>query len=211
MSEQAWLTVTDPARMLDLVGTTRKRKLGLFGVACCRRIPRFADDARAQIAIEISERYADRKAKIEEVRRAHRAMHPAPQDVEHCTPDEVDRYVAEHAVLANAGFRSADLVVRYGLEAAHDLASEQAAYCALLRDLFGNPFRKVATRKEWFTPRVRQLAAAIYEERGFDRLHILADALEEAGCMDAEILEHCRGPGPHVRGCWVVDLILSKD
>jgi hypothetical protein len=58
--------------------------------------------------------------------------------------------------------------------------------------------------------RRRSAGEAIYTDRAFDRLPILADALEEAGCTDAAILEHCRGPGPHVRGCWVVDLLLDK-
>lgn len=61
------------------------------------------------------------------------------------------------------------------------------------------------------TQRVLQLANAIAEERAFDRLPILADALEEAGCTDEAILAHCREPGPHVRGCWVVDLLLRKE
>ena len=60
------------------------------------------------------------------------------------------------------------------------------------------------------TPTVVQLAQSIYDDRAFDRLPILADALEEAGCTDAAILDHCRGPGPHVRGCWAVDLLLGK-
>jgi hypothetical protein len=54
------------------------------------------------------------------------------------------------------------------------------------------------------------MAQAIYNERGFDRLPILGDALEDAGCTDRDILDHCRGPGPHVRGCWAVDLLLGK-
>jgi hypothetical protein len=57
---------------------------------------------------------------------------------------------------------------------------------------------------------IPKLAEAIYEERAFDRMPILADALEEAGCADADVLRHCRDPGPHVRGCWVLDLILDK-
>jgi hypothetical protein len=60
------------------------------------------------------------------------------------------------------------------------------------------------------TTTVQQLAESIYSDRAFDRLQVLADALEEAGCDNADILAHCRSPGPHVRGCWVVDLILGK-
>ena len=85
MSEQAWVTATDPNRLLELVGTKRKRKLGLFGVACCRRIPRFADDARAQVAIEISGMPIARRRSRKCVE-AHRAMHPGPQDVRHFLP-----------------------------------------------------------------------------------------------------------------------------
>jgi hypothetical protein len=77
------------------------------------------------------------------------------------------------------------------------------ALTALLRDLFGNPFRPVACDPAWRTPSVRRLAEVIYEEGAFDRLPILADALEEAGCDNADILSHLRGPGPHVRGCWL--------
>ena len=63
-----------------------------------------------------------------------------------------------------------------------------------------------------FTPpgTVVQLAQVIHNDRAFDRLPILADALEDAGCTDPDTLAHCRGPGPHVRGCWVVDLLLGK-
>jgi hypothetical protein len=63
----------------------------------------------------------------------------------------------------------------------------------------------------WNDGAVVKLAESIYTERAFDRLPILADALEDAGCTDAAVLDHCRGPGPHVRGCWVVDLVLGKE
>jgi hypothetical protein len=84
----------------------------------------------------------------------------------------------------------------------------------LIRDLFGNPFRCVTVDPSWLTYRngtVSKLAATIYEERAFDRMPLLADALEDAGCTDPSILDHLRGPGPHVRGCWVVDLLLGKE
>jgi len=62
----------------------------------------------------------------------------------------------------------------------------------------------------WLTSTVVSLAEGIYAERAFDRLPILADALQDAGCENTDVLDHCRGPGPHVRGCWVVDLVLGK-
>ncbi len=81
----------------------------------------------------------------------------------------------------------------------------------IFRDIFGNPFRPVAFDPTWRSSTAVDLARAIYDDRAFDRLPILADALQDAGCEDAAILGHCRGDGPHVRGCWVVDLVLGKE
>ena len=80
----------------------------------------------------------------------------------------------------------------------------------LLRDIFGNPVRPVALDPAWLSSDVVALARGIYDERAFDRMPILADALQDAGCTNDDILSHCRGDGPHVRGCWVVDLVLGK-
>jgi hypothetical protein len=83
-----------------------------------------------------------------------------------------------------------------------------------MREVIGNPFRPVAINPAWLNwndGTVRKVAQAIYDERAFDRLPILADALEEAGCTNTDILNHCRQPRNHVRGCWVVDLILGKE
>ena len=80
-----------------------------------------------------------------------------------------------------------------------------------LRDIFGNPFRKVKCNKKWLTSDVTALAKGIYAERAFDRMPILADALQDAGCNNDDILNHCRDAScDHVRGCWVVDLVLGK-
>jgi len=79
-----------------------------------------------------------------------------------------------------------------------------------IRELFGNPFRPATLDPTWLTLTVVALARSIYGERGFDRLPILAGALEEAACSEASILDHCRSPAEHVRGCWVVDLLLGK-
>jgi hypothetical protein len=82
------------------------------------------------------------------------------------------------------------------------------------RDLFGNIFGRRQIEDAWSAwngGTVRQLAQVFYDERAFDRLPILADAQEDAGCTDAATLGHCRGLGPHVRGCWVIDLLLGKE
>lgn len=78
------------------------------------------------------------------------------------------------------------------------------------RDLAGNPFRRAAFSTVWRTSAVLALANVAESDRAYDRLPILADALEEAGCDDPDILSHCRGDGPHFAGCWVVDLILGR-
>jgi hypothetical protein len=89
-----------------------------------------------------------------------------------------------------------------------DELRQQAAF---LRDTCGNPFRPVAFSLEWRTDTALSLASQMYESRDFGAMPILADALQDAGCDNADILDHCRGPGPHVRGCWVVDLVLGKE
>jgi hypothetical protein len=83
----------------------------------------------------------------------------------------------------------------------------------LLREVFGNPFRFVCPDTDWLEWNdglVWKMARAIHDGRQFEDLPFLADALEDAGCTDAEILGHCRGPGPHVRGCWLLDLLVGK-
>ena len=83
----------------------------------------------------------------------------------------------------------------------------------LVHDIFGNPFRPVCVSSSWLAwndGAIRKMAQVVYDDRAFDRLPLLADALEDAGCTDADILSHCRTPGEHVRGCWVVDLLLGK-
>ncbi len=88
--------------------------------------------------------------------------------------------------------------------------AECLAQAELVRCIVGNPFRPAAFSAAWRTSAVVDLAGGIYADRAFDRLPILADALMDAGCDDADVLAHCRGDGPHARGCWVVDLALGK-
>jgi hypothetical protein len=95
-----------------------------------------------------------------------------------------------------------------------DPVSESSAQCILLRELFGNPFRPITLNPSWLSwneGTIPKLAQAIYDSRDFTDMPKLADALEEAGCTDQDIQAHCRSGGEHVRGCWVVDLVLGKE
>jgi hypothetical protein len=132
--------------------------------------------------------------------------------------------VSEHAANA-AAWKPHAQVPQLGpesgieFEPSYELAAqEKAAQADLLRDIDGNPFRTVTVDPSLLTPTVLNLARAAYDDRLLPggeldnaRLAVLADALEEAGCSDGEVLGHLRGPGPHVRGCWVVDLISGRE
>lgn len=107
----------------------------------------------------------------------------------------------------------------YGVNAAHpspmkvdyiDRDEGPPERATLLRCIFANPFRSVTFDPRWRTSDTVALAQAIYDHRAFERLPILGDALMDAGCEDEQIIGHCRSEGPHVRGCWVVDLVLNK-
>jgi hypothetical protein len=95
--------------------------------------------------------------------------------------------------------------------ASGDPDAEYAAQADLLRDIFGNPFRPVVFDPAWGTDTAVSLAKHVYESRDFSAMPILADSLQDAGCENADVLTHCRDEKqPHVRGCWVVDLVLGK-
>jgi hypothetical protein len=106
------------------------------------------------------------------------------------------------------GYDSASINARYAAREA-----ERARQAATVRCLFANPFRPVTAapaRRTWHDGLLVSIARQMYDGRDFSDMPVLADALEEAGCTDADILAHCRGRWPHVRGCWVVDLLLGK-
>ena len=224
MTEAGWLASADPQEMLEAVaGKTSERKLRLFAVACCRRIWLLLHDKRCRKAVEIAETAADSKrksrgdlARIEKLVTAVQGSHeygdPALDNalcaVEYLRWDgEANGWAAGKAAEAMAFDQEADDGPTWD-EAQTD---EQGVQCRLLRCILGNPFRPVAMDTTWLTPTVTDLAQSIYQERAFDRMPNLADALKGAGCKQRDILSHCRQSGEHVRGCWVVDLTLGKE
>jgi hypothetical protein len=220
------------------------RKLRLFACACCRRTWHLLEDQAWQV-VELAERDADGQASAAELQRAlplvdSRLMllalqggSKAAKAATYAAGGAINRNIAEKCrVVARDAAGAYAWDVAGAAKNASDAtrwapawnaaeATELRRQAALLHDLFGNLFRRVAFDSDWLTRHdssIPQLAQSVYEDRDLPsghldhhRLAVLADALEDAGCTDQDILAHCRGPGPHVRGCWVVDLLLGKE
>ena len=190
MTEQEWRECTDPTPMLKfLQGRASDRKLRLFA---------------GRAAVEAAENFADGLAGPEKLRAARLACQRAG--------DQAAWYAAatNPAIAARNAARSAQSGVANNALLGSEPA-ELVAQAILLRCIFGNPFRPITFDPSCLTPNVKALAQKIYDDRTFDQLPSLANALEEASCDNREILGHLRGPGPHVMGCWVVDLVLGKE
>jgi hypothetical protein len=117
-------------------------------------------------------------------------------------------FEASSASTRHQGSRREALMQKAGQAVAPD---EVEGHASLLRDIFGNPFRPVTFSPSWRTDTAVTLARTMYDSREFSAMPILADALQDAGCDNTDILEHCRSETVHVRGCWVVDLVLGKE
>jgi hypothetical protein len=228
MTEQEWLSCTDLEQLLDyLPGRTSDRKLRLFACGCCRRIWSLLDD-RGRSAVAVAEQFADGLVSVHEFEEEKKAAEAARGSmIVQNEPVVGWAYSAACAPLFDtpiwndrAAVQAASGVARCSAEAAWrgwsnwTVEQERQAQVALLREIVENPYRPGWTEGRWLTWNDRtipRLAQAIYDERAFDRLPILADALEDAGCDHADLLNHLRGEGPHVRGCWAVDGVLGKD
>lgn len=217
-----------------------ERKLRLFACGCCRRVWRLLADDRSWRMIEVIERDADRQgnrgdAEHNDARAAAwEAATAAACAANANTPAQAATFAADAVLQAaycesvaepayDAAFEAAVQAIQEAevaqtatgrlnpvRESGAAWENERAAQCSLLRDIAGDSASFTSVESALRTPTILSLTQAIYEERAFERMPILADALEDAGVADPDILTHCRGLGPHVRGCWVVDLILGK-
>src|SRR5262249_35254419 len=126
-------------------------------------------------------------------------------DVARSVPQSAANAVA-HCLEANPGETEYFAIP----ERARELMERDCA--ALFRDILGDHFRPVTFSPSWLPDTAIPLARTMYESRAFNAMPILADALQDAGCDNNEVLNHCRARyAKHVRGCWVVDLVLSKE
>lgn len=217
MTEADWLACSDPIRMLDaLRGKTSNRKLRLFAVACCRSIWHLLADERSRMAIVAAEEYADDRIDRDRLVAARDGAREAKAEFLDPTQTHVWRAANAAQDVTRDNARSAALnSVAEVCRALNPIDTNQwnadsmRARADLLRCIIGNPFQPERGDPAWMTPSVTSLARTIYEERSFNRLNELADALQSGGCNNAAILTHCRGAGEHARGCWVVDVILG--
>lgn len=212
MTEEEWLNCIDHDTILFwLDKQSSARKLRLFCCACVRRIWRQLDDAEAsRRAVELTEWFVEDQATQEELATVQkRANDVTGSTHKKQNAQRAAAWCASAVVDAASIARSVAWASIYASHKSH--RREKAAQAALLREVFGNPFRPVALDPHWLTTDVRALAAGIYADRAFDRMPILADALQDAGCTNEEVLSHCRDTTlAHIRGCWVVDLLLGK-
>jgi hypothetical protein len=225
--------------MLEFLrGKASDRKLRLFAVACCQSVWQWLADERSRNGVEAAECYADNPGMLAQLGEARddslRAMEDAAGDSESAVLGHTKWHAATAVVFctdipcrwdsARDGSQEARQAeschlfesVHLGVEVPFPEpdASDGSAHAALLRDIFGSLFCPCLPLPPavlaWNDGTARRIAENIYEGRAFDRLPILADALLDAGCDNEELIAHCRGEGPHVRGCWAVDLILGK-
>jgi hypothetical protein len=229
MTEREWLACPDPHRLLaHLDCLPGDRKLLLYGVACCRSHWSLLTKPASRRAVEWAERFADGEvqrdepyARLEyESEGAAFALEMADGARRYDQPEEAIDALNFRGELARdegpsrvAAAYLANALLTIDTCAPYDptfSAHRSLLLVAPLRDIFGSPFHPVTVAPAWRADRVLALARQMYESRDFSAMPILADALQDAGCDSADILDHCRGPGEHVRGCWVVDLVLGR-
>jgi hypothetical protein len=186
------------------------RKCRLLRCAHCRRSWHQLPDERYRRAVELAERFADGLVGEAERQAAEAAV------------NQIGRALWDGGAREQAPWAwwvAGTLIERvpFGTSTStrpHSHSATASEECALLREIVGDPFRPVRIDpawRAWDGGCVPGLARTIYEGRAFDRLPVLADALEEAGCTDADLLGHLRVPGPHVPGCWALDALLGRD
>jgi hypothetical protein len=222
MTEAEWQACGDPHRLFAFVRPKASgRKMRLFAVAACRRwICEFFPDERYRNAVDVAERFADGLAGEHERRGIHTAIRALSYRVDDPFADDGNNLCQvgikivgpEAQIAADRAIQGAtETYLQWGASPAQ-LEARCEAVCDLFRDVF-QPFETADIYPAWLRWHdglVAKMAQSVYDERDFDRLPVLGDALEEAGCTHAKMLDHCRGSGPHARGCWLVDLLLGR-
>jgi hypothetical protein len=201
-----WLACDDSMRMLRAVrGRVSHRKATLFACACCERLSAWLTPECRELVARIERQADDPTQPDVDGEECELAFESAQSSAPGPVRGAFDALMEALFEVWNndQGIEPAD---------ADEPAwrAERAAQAGLVREILGDLSRPVAFDQGWLIPDVAALAGAIYDGRDFGRMHELAEALERAGCSSDDVLAHCRGPGPHVRGCWLLDRLLGK-
>jgi hypothetical protein len=218
MTEDEWLNATRFEQLYSAALAAPNwsfRKETLFSVACCLRVlAAYPDQCVTALLLDFE----------------HRALTPPllPNYDDALSNHVIAYYDGEQSILNDQFANALGQTARgYILQVAECCAGamgrgnsilpteidfdpdEQRAQALLIRDIVGNPFRSVTFNPAWRTDTAIALARTMYDSRDFGAMPILADALQDVGCENEQVLNHCREPGPHVRGCWVCDAVLG--
>jgi hypothetical protein len=236
MTEEEWLTARYSDPLLQFIEPkVTDRKLHYFDIACARRIAALLPDPASLHGIEVIERCVEGLCSWKEAAPLSWDVEGAAFSVEHGQApyqeaaeqlpyDLISELVADPEYETRTP-RDVLIAAAYFIDRIFGSVPQERRFrnwppssrgslfqpVFLVHELFGNPFRTATFDREWRTSTAVLLAEQMYDSRDFSAMSILADALQDAGCDNADILDHCRGPGPHVRGCWVVDLVLGKE
>lgn len=227
MTEAEWRAATDPEVMFDaLRDQATDRKLRCFALACLPVVAAYLHDERCKQAVRVLEQFADGGASFEQF---HASWEGSLGALDAITGDPSEQrwyyaslYAADSVALA-LNPRPADNIAAVAARCCHALVTatesgseqdkrthEQNRQIALIRDIFGNPFRPASVDPSWLTSTVVILARQMYDSRDFGPMPVLADALEEAGCANADLLDACRTGDPDIDGTWVLQVLLGK-
>jgi hypothetical protein len=235
MTETEWRSGTDPHSLLASVGfTASERKRLLSMVACASRIPGSLICPEIEDAVGLVTRLAEGQGEEQDADVLYITMMDRASEFSPLALTDLEKAQAEIAaailgvtnswrvwmlahVVGMATGTPFDEAGRKRLlgwtpELSHSIQKEHAAAAEFLRDIFGPlVFRPVSADPAWLTSTVLALARQMYDSRDFSAMPILADALQDAGCANEDVLNHCRQPGEHVKGCWVVDLLTGRN
>ncbi|MFO0802381.1 MAG: hypothetical protein U0791_04565 [Gemmataceae bacterium] len=208
MTESEWLLATPPLMMhhIKQVCPASIRTLRLLAVAWTRYLETLSDYADSKHVSHLGEEVVEGRQSLDDLW----------EDSVRGWGFEGDWSIANCVLAANDGLDNAirtsmHLSEDRGQKAGLDVSERPVVARLLIQCVLGNPFRSVEFSPDWLTSTVVTIARTMYDSRYYSPMLLLADALQDAGCENEDILNHCRSGGPHVRGCWVVDLILGKE
>jgi hypothetical protein len=212
MTEAEWLACGNVYELLKHLGASASaRKTRLLGCACVRRAWEWGLNEPVPEAVHVTEAFADGLATKEDLSRVVAEIGLLwRNDDEPFRPYPRTCFLTEVLAAPDNDRAWVEDLDAFAIDLEVFDDPEWLKSVEYVHEIFGNPFRPITFSPSWRTDTALSLARTMYDSRDFSAMPILADALQDAGCESDAILNHCRGPGPHVRGCWVVDRVLGK-